>query len=110
MWITRSKFGQLVVFVDKPEREEFNFSGRRGLVLDPDDFPNVTWENSPKEIKGLSGNPEKSHSLINLDLKCLLAIEALQGLLSSGNPDDGSYVNQAVGYADLLISKLKDNG
>ncbi len=59
MWITRDKYNCVMAFADKPIRGESVFkspypdiyeSEYRLMYLDDNEFPEVTWENSPKEI------------------------------------------------------------
>ncbi len=64
MWIARDKNNDLFACNIKPIRkgeiftvsletwEEIDFEN--WLRLDPDEFPEVTWENSPVEIKGFA--------------------------------------------------------
>ena len=64
MWIARDKNDDLFACNIKPIRkgeiftvsletwEEIDFEN--WLRLDPDEFPEVTWENSPVEIKGFA--------------------------------------------------------
>lgn len=109
MWIARDKAGRLGVYSVKPIRKTTIFEAdeihKASMSLFETEFPEITWENSPKEIRTLLNTSVDS----NVEsIRQLFAIEALNGLLASGNPDDGTYVNQAVGYADLLINKLNN--
>ena len=64
MWIARDKNNDIFACNIKPIRkgeiftvsletwEEIDFEN--WLRLDPDEFPEVTWENSPVEIKGFA--------------------------------------------------------
>ncbi len=126
MWIARDKNGELWAYNTCPIKYEEMYSnypikvdvsfpnidpkGIGALQLPDEEFSEITWENSPKEVRNLSDlNISTNLSSKDFSMKHLFAIEALNGLLASGNPDDGTYVNQAVGYANLLINKLKEN-
>ena len=57
IWIARNKDGTLEVYVEKPVRKKTCFeesqSGLyKGWIVDLDEalYPEVTWENSPKEL------------------------------------------------------------
>lgn len=55
MWIARDEDGSLWVYSNRPilERGRFVLSGMRGwdlIEINKEEFPEVTWENSPKEI------------------------------------------------------------
>ncbi len=59
MWIARDKYNCVMAFVDKPIRREYTFvlshpdiyeSEYSVMVLPDNEFPEVTWENSPIEI------------------------------------------------------------
>lgn len=53
IWIARNKDNSLEVYRVKPERKskQFDSDPRDWLdYLDEDDYPEVTWENSPKEL------------------------------------------------------------
>ena len=57
MWIARDKDGRLTVFIAKPKRYDEYFGARTvwgtweaGLWIDKESYPEVTWENSPKEL------------------------------------------------------------
>ena len=55
MWIARDRNGELYIYTDKPTKND-----KYGYFYDEDDgnfdhiwdgfFPEVTWENSPKEL------------------------------------------------------------
>ena len=61
MWITRDLNGELYVFRHKPRRSKTQFGYNEGdtswdgCEINKDEFPEVTWENSPVEIKSLKG-------------------------------------------------------
>ena len=52
MWIARDKNGDLCVYGSKPERFDDEVYGDYGKYqkLPEEWFPEVTWENSPKEL------------------------------------------------------------
>lgn len=59
MWIARDKYNCVMAFVDKPIKGGCTFkcsnpdiyeSEYRVMVLPDNEFPEVTWENSPIEI------------------------------------------------------------
>ena len=65
MWIARDKNSKLYAWNIKPMREKDSFVlNPKGnwtmkdlpfcILLRPHDFPEVTWENSPVEIKGFA--------------------------------------------------------
>jgi hypothetical protein len=58
MWIARDKNGELVMFTEKPIRQECGGIGRwdtfspdGAVVIGKELFPDVTWDTEPKEIK-----------------------------------------------------------
>ena len=55
LWIARDKNGSLWIYKQKPERMEKSFDIEFGIhermYLDPDDFKEVTWENSPLQVE-----------------------------------------------------------
>lgn len=51
-WVARDKRGRLKLFDKKPFRYKWFGEWNDGLVnLNPEDFPSVTWENSPQEVE-----------------------------------------------------------
>ena len=57
IWIARDEDGTLVLYHDKPIRKKTNFEAKeegfmKGWIdyIDQDSYPEVTWENSPKEL------------------------------------------------------------
>ena len=64
IWIARDKSGSLFVYDTKPNRGEKRFeptTPRREIVQE-DHYPELTWENSPKELvikETISDNLEK---------------------------------------------------
>ena len=60
MWIARDKDGALYIYASKPVREGDMFSAngemllttftKRCMQINRELYPNVTWENSPKEL------------------------------------------------------------
>ena len=55
LWIARDKTGSLWVYKRKPERIDKCFDIEYGvherMYLDCEDFPEVTWENSPQQVE-----------------------------------------------------------
>ena len=55
MWICRNKTGIVHLFLNrptlKPNEEEWYDEREFDLLLDHDDFPEVTFENSPMEVE-----------------------------------------------------------
>ena len=57
MWIARDKDGELYAYASRPVRFKEYFgcptdwrTWDGGFLLDKDQYPEVTWENSPKEL------------------------------------------------------------
>lgn len=52
-WVARDKSGALKLFRAKPFRWKWfgEWGGELLARLNPDDFPDVTWENSPKIVE-----------------------------------------------------------
>ena len=51
MWIARDKNGSLYAYLSKPKRFEKTFEDPEvSMNLPKDDFKDVSWENSPREI------------------------------------------------------------
>ena len=54
IWIARDVNGDLALFLAKPRRRDDDWTCdlafENAIWLDPDRFPNITWENSPKEF------------------------------------------------------------
>lgn len=52
IWIARDKDGTLHLFYSKPRRYENFFGGSHyfHVALMVEEFPEVTWENSPKRV------------------------------------------------------------
>lgn len=59
MWIARDKNRQLYAYPEEPVRDELAFNGWDCMGLKKDEFPEVTWENSPVEIKSIPKNWEE---------------------------------------------------
>ncbi|MCH5241781.1 MAG: hypothetical protein J1F67_05085 [Muribaculaceae bacterium] len=51
LWIERDKDGFLEVYAEKPERLSIGFTGRTLFYPSIEDFPEVTWENSPQQVE-----------------------------------------------------------
>ena len=55
LWIARDKNGSLWAYKRKPERTEKSFDIEYGvherMYLDSEDYPEVTWENSPQQVE-----------------------------------------------------------
>ena len=52
MWIARDKDGCLYIYTSKPKRGKRYFEDTDGFYrsIQPGEYPEVTWENSPKEL------------------------------------------------------------
>lgn len=51
-WIARDRNGTLRLFDSKPVRFKWFGEWSESLVkLNPEDFPDVTWENSPQKVE-----------------------------------------------------------
>ncbi|MBR1769234.1 MAG: hypothetical protein IJ748_02135 [Bacteroidales bacterium] len=59
MWIARDKDGMLCIYATEPERTKiafcvpFDSKKSEWFELHEEEFPEVTWENSPIEIRSL---------------------------------------------------------
>ena len=55
LWIARDKSKALWIYCDKPIRFENSFDTETGIEpkmwLNDEDFPEVTWENSPQQVE-----------------------------------------------------------
>ena len=55
LWIARDKSGSLWLYYDKPVKFENSFDAETGIEprmwLNNEDFPEVTWENSPQQVE-----------------------------------------------------------
>lgn len=51
MWIARDKNNDLYAYSNRPVKENTFFEGGDFLELDSNEFPEITWENSPVEIQ-----------------------------------------------------------
>jgi len=52
MYIARDKNNDLLAYIEEPRRaDEIFFSEGHNMKLDPEEFKDVTWENSPRCIK-----------------------------------------------------------
>lgn len=50
IWIARDMDGELWLSVVKPKRLEDSFGHGSGYIIPKHHYPEVTWENSPKEL------------------------------------------------------------
>lgn len=51
-WIARNKSGTLVLWFNKPVKQEYGWYNNDGyFLLDSDKFPEVTFENSPQQVE-----------------------------------------------------------
>lgn len=52
MWIARDEDGCLYVYTSKPKRGKRFFEDEDGFYrpIPPAEYPELTWENSPKEL------------------------------------------------------------
>lgn len=51
LWIARDKDFRLFLYKRKPIKGNVVFLGGSCFQLNTDDFPEVTWENSPQKVK-----------------------------------------------------------
>lgn len=108
MWIARDKNKQLFVFTEKPVRDEYysTFYGDECLELNKDEFPEITWENSPIKIETISNKiistslEQRIYEIAKGSLELLLSNPATKEVFAS-------YSRDAVKYADALIKELK---
>lgn len=50
-WVARDFDGVLSLYKEEPHREPYDFVGGFIMLFREDNFPSVTWENSPKKVK-----------------------------------------------------------
>lgn len=51
-WVARDKRGTLWMFTNKPRRFKWFGEWSKCLAsLNPEDFPDITWENSPQKVE-----------------------------------------------------------
>lgn len=51
-WVTRNKSGTLVLWFNKPVKQGDTWYSNDGFfILDPDQFPEITFENSPRMVE-----------------------------------------------------------
>lgn len=116
MWIARDLNNQLFVFTEKPIKNEYDlvFDGGECLELNDSEYPEVTWENSPIEIKTVSN---KGISIDWEQRRYEIAKDAMNALVQRQSAKDAAegqgisfiqYASEmAVKYADALIEELK---
>lgn len=53
LWIARNESGELILFTAYPNKSALGYflGGRRSLTLNEDDFPEITFENSPQQVE-----------------------------------------------------------
>jgi hypothetical protein len=52
LWIARNKSGALVLWFNKPVKQEEGYYSNDGFfVLDSTQFPEVTFDNSPQQVE-----------------------------------------------------------
>lgn len=51
MWIARDKHGEIYLYPTKPHKYDYVFDGDDWWQIDQNLFPEVTFENSPKEVE-----------------------------------------------------------
>lgn len=54
IWIARDKNEELCLYLSEPIKHKSTFNSRFGegyFVLSKEEFPEITWENSPKQVK-----------------------------------------------------------
>lgn len=113
MWIARDNNEQLFAYVERPVRNEYDlvFDGGDCLELNSSEFPEVTWENSPIEIKTISNNvtdidwEQRRYEIAKAALVGGLASPVVEGI--DPNPSMQQVVQWAVKFADVLIEELK---
>lgn len=111
MWIARDKNNQLFAFTEKPVRNEYDlvFDEDDCLELNSSEYPEVTWENSPIEIKTVSN---KGISIDWEQRKYEVAKDVLAACFSNSDRmmHQGTLSTQAkdaIEVADALIEELK---
>lgn len=113
MWIARDKYGNLYAYLNKPIRFEEVFGERDTLEeaktvvymkLPQDDFKDVTWENSPREITCCPSMIDKLNYHLDTTLKEELDKE-FKELESFNNigPTVEEYLG-GVNYNDIKIN------
>ena len=109
MWIARDKNKHLFIYTEKPVRDEFDstfFTGGECFELNKDEFPEVTWENSPMEIKTVTNNgisidwEQRRYEIAKDALAALISDPTIRGAYAS-------FSKVAVDHADALIEELK---
>jgi len=55
MWVARDKSRQLFMYENKPKKGFYCFTDFQGAIyhMPSNMLPEVTWENSPKEVKSI---------------------------------------------------------
>lgn len=54
LWVARDKNGDLCLYFSEPIQDDTLFDSRFGegyFLLPIEEFPEVTWENSPKQVE-----------------------------------------------------------
>ena len=132
MWIARDRNGELYAYSVKPVKDKIDgifTQVRKGSIeLDFNEFKDVTWENSPREIKCCPSTLDQLNYHIDttpkeqLDkgfdwesIRIKAAIQIMASLvgcdsareLRSKNTDENYFSKSAVSYADELVEMLK---
>ena len=101
MWIARDKQGMLAIFEDKPTYSHKNgdiwLTADFPFYIDKNNFPEVTFENSPMEVE------------INIKKNGLhfSPMFRLLGMIINKDPSDRKRIE---GYTKKLIDNLKEEG
>lgn len=108
MWIARDKSGYLCIYNEKPRKDEVEhiFENKDELLhIDNDEFPEITWENSPVEITTTSFEDiwKQRRYEIAKDTMCALIINDNLPKVTPALKVE----KLAVAYADELIKELK---
>ena len=132
MWIARDRNGELYAYSVKPVKDKFDgvfTQVRKGSIeLDFNEFKDVTWENSPREIKCCPSTLDQLNYHLDItpkeqldkgfdweSIRIKAAIQIMASLvgcdsareLRSKNTDENYFSKSAVSYADELVEMLK---
>lgn len=132
MWIARDRNGELYAYSVKPVKDKIDgifTQVRKGSIeLDFNEFKDVTWENSPREIKCCPSTLDQLNYHLDItpkeqldkgfdweSIRIKAAIQIMTSLvgcdsareLRSKNTDENYFSKSAVSYADELVEMLK---
>jgi len=132
MWIARDRNGELYAYSVKPVKDKIDgifTQVRKGSIeLDFNEFKDVTWENSPREIKCCPSTLDQLNYHLDItpkeqldkgfdweSIRIKAAIQIMASLvgcdsareLRSKNTDENYFSKSAVSYADELVEMLK---